>query len=602
MKMDRITSLERFGYRTCGEFTEEAVRKTRDAGFNAVFINGGSGFGPDSFFVESMLKTEVLPDLLPYTAEYVSAEMHRRIALLKKYDLKPYLCVWDTLGTQCSDFIQCQYLERRTKLELRAKQRRDPELFGKMNSWRTGEPLCISHPTVQAFYHELFSRLPLEYPELSGIYYFPGDFALGICTDECERCKSTGLTQQERMLAHINRLRAALNTTEQGKSVAFYYGFWNMNQPGAAPPVPPGIIDFALERLSPDIGAALAINDNCDVTRQGCPMTYIQPWGTFTERGPFFLHAAELCRKQHRRLMAFSEITQSEQYDPVCVNMPFALKTLNLYRNLAKTPEADAVIDFWGSRPPYYPDACHAVQKCFLAHPDADDDEILRRAAALHYGITENDVHLIDQALSAWKAFDAVIENESLCGWSSRFSYAIGRCGARGTFFRPLIPPFLRNFLHSWGAQQILLFGTTPEVCFAKRQEDAESYRKCSEIFRDLSRCLSEANCHIGAENAGREADHMALYGMLCISAGRFLFSAKLFEDKRFDELRSEIEKEILHRRKIMELSYGLQPFSGVDTALVEEDVMNMALYLSDDSFPDAPDDIFSLTPVTMPL
>jgi len=30
MKMDRITSLERFGYRTCGEFTEEAVRKTHD--------------------------------------------------------------------------------------------------------------------------------------------------------------------------------------------------------------------------------------------------------------------------------------------------------------------------------------------------------------------------------------------------------------------------------------------------------------------------------------------------------------------------------------------------------------------------------------------
>ena len=49
--MDRITSLERFGARCSGDFSAENLRKIREAGFNAVFVNGGCGFGPDSFFV-----------------------------------------------------------------------------------------------------------------------------------------------------------------------------------------------------------------------------------------------------------------------------------------------------------------------------------------------------------------------------------------------------------------------------------------------------------------------------------------------------------------------------------------------------------------------
>ena len=177
--MDRITSLERFGARSAGDFSAENLQKISDAGFNAVFVNGGCGFGPDSFFVESMVATTAIPDLMPYTSAYVRREMHRRFDLLAKYELKPYFCIWDTIGTQHSSFIQSQYIDRHTKLELRAKQNRTPELFGKNYSWKISDPLCISHKTVQEFYDELFQKLTAEYPQLTGIMYFPGDFSYG---------------------------------------------------------------------------------------------------------------------------------------------------------------------------------------------------------------------------------------------------------------------------------------------------------------------------------------------------------------------------------------------------------------------------------------
>ena len=50
-----------------------------------------------------------------------------------------------------------------------------------------------------------------------------------------------------------------------------------------------------------------------------------------------------------------------------------------------------------------------------------------------------------------------------------------------------------------------------------------------------------------------------------------------------------------------MELSRTLQPYAGIDLLLAEEDIMNMGLYLSDDSFPDSPDTLFSVTQVFLP-
>ena len=594
--MDRITSLERFGARCSGDFSAENLRKIREAGFNAVFVNGGCGFGPDSFFVESMIATESIPDLMPYTVAYVKREMHRRFDLLAEYELKPYFCIWDTLGTQHSSFIQSQYIDRHTKLELRAKQNRTPELFGKNYSWKISDPLCVSHETVQAFYDELFRKLTVEYPQLTGVMYFPGDFSYGICTDECPRCKATGLTQQERMIRHINHLRAALD-----EKVSLYYAFWNIEQPGAVPAIKPEIIEQTLCKLSSDIGVGITINDNVTVERRGCSMTYLQPWGTFVQKGDLFQKAVDLCREQNRKLMVFSEITQSEQYDPVCSNMPFALKTLSLYRTLAEIPEVDSLVDFWGARPPYLPDACHAVQRNLILHPEKSDDEILRCAVMDHYCLSENDPDLIERGLSVWKKFDEVLDSEALCGWSSRLSFAVGRCGGHGQFFLPLIPQYLRSILHSWGAGQISFFGTSPQIYFDRRNEDAGSYLACANEFRVFAERLKDSGSLSGAENAAMEALQMELYGKVIVSVARTLLAAEAFERKQNEKLRSLILDEIVARQDLMELSRTLQPYAGIDLLLAEEDIMNMGLYLSDDSFPDSPDTLFSVTQVILP-
>jgi hypothetical protein len=74
----RVTSLERWGMRVAQDFQPESLQFIRDAGYTGVFVNGGSGIGPDMMSPESLVESRVLPDLMPLTVRGNRREMERR--------------------------------------------------------------------------------------------------------------------------------------------------------------------------------------------------------------------------------------------------------------------------------------------------------------------------------------------------------------------------------------------------------------------------------------------------------------------------------------------------------------------------------------------
>ena len=153
----RITSLERWGMRASIDFQPESVAYVRDAGYTGVLVNGGSGIGPDMLTPETLVASTVIPDLMPLTAQGSQREMRRRYQLLGEAGVKPWLCVWEVPGPdESADFLAAEsnrFFDRRSKLEMTAKLRRTPEIFGhrspQATSWRGNRPLCVSHPLVR---------------------------------------------------------------------------------------------------------------------------------------------------------------------------------------------------------------------------------------------------------------------------------------------------------------------------------------------------------------------------------------------------------------------------------------------------------------------
>ena len=156
----RDTSLERGGMRVAQDFQPESFQFIRDASLPGGFVNGGSGIGPDMMSPELLVESRVLPDLMPVTARGNRREMKGKSLLIRKAALNSWLCVWGVPGPDESTHSQPaesnRFFDRRSKLEMSAKLRRTPDLFGQRNpqalSWRGSRPLCVSHPVVQEFY------------------------------------------------------------------------------------------------------------------------------------------------------------------------------------------------------------------------------------------------------------------------------------------------------------------------------------------------------------------------------------------------------------------------------------------------------------------
>lgn len=592
----RITSLERWGMRAHADFQPESAAAIRDAGFTAVLVNGGSGIGPDMLTPESLVASPVIPDLMPLTVSGHRREMTRRCDLLEQAGLKPWLCLWgvpgpdESAGAQTAD--SNRFFDRRGKLEMGAKLARTPDLFGRRNpkalSWRGSRPLCVSHPTVREYYRDLFPRLLATYPALEGIFFFPGDSDPELCDEHCPRCRATGLDPWGVLIGYVNEIYAAIDAVRPG--FKFYFTVWNQDKPQSG-----ATIQRFLDTLHPGIGICMTLSDNCTRSRKSGPMVFNQPWVNFAEPGERFLETTAKAHAQGRAIMVLGEVSQAEVWDPVCHNLPNPAKVLELLRNAERIEGADALCDFWGHRGPFLPHANHAALRAYLDNPAAEPAVLLRQAAVAHYGLAQADGERAAQALACWQRFDAVVDDWALNLWTQRFSYAIGRDGARGFLYQPLIPVHLRAFAQSWTRGLMTRKGLAPVRWSQFQLEDRKAFLAAAQDFDRLADRLQAAGLG-AADLARREAVNIELAGELLASEGRTVAAVAAFEAGDRARLREIITDEIDARERQLEISGRAGWGSGVNPILVSEDIQNMRLYLSRDDFPNTPDDCFHFT------
>jgi len=578
------------------DFQADTVVCVRDAGFTGVLINGGSGIGPDMLPIESLVENTTIPDLMPLTTKGNRREMERRCGLLREAGVKPWLCVWGVPGPDESagsgPAESNRFFDRRSKLEMWAKLRRTPDIFGRRKptalSWRGNRPLCVSHPLVQEFYRELFTRLPSSYPDLEGVFYFPGDCDPEICDETCPQCRATGLDPWGVLMKHVNDIYGVLKTA----GIKFYFTVWNQDHPKG-----PENISRFLSDLNPGIGICMTISDNYVQPRKSGNMRFNQPWSNMAEAGDLFLSTAAQAEKAGRPVMVLAEISQSEVWDPVCHNIPLPRKALRLFQNSESIKGVNAVCDFWGHRTPMISHASHAAMRAWFAEPGASTDELLRIAAADHYGLKDGSLALLNMAIECWQAFDTAVDNWALIGWFQRFSYAIGRDGARGPSYQALVPTFLQAVRKGWAFSDLTRNKTISPARFCEFQlEDRKAFLSVAAAFDQLGDALLAASLTESAGLARREARNIELVGELIASVGRTLLAAQAHADQDWSLLRKTIEEEIDARERELEISGRLGPDAGVNFIFVSEDIQNMRLYLSSDDFPHTPASYFHFT------
>lgn len=592
----RITTLERWGMRTHADFQAEGVNCIKDAGFTGLLVNGGSGIGPDMMPAESLVESTVLPDLMPFTVQGNRHEMKRRCALLQEAGIVPWLCLWGVPGPDESAGAQPtesnRLYDRRTKIEMKAKLLRTPEIFGhrkpEAQSWRGSRPLCVSHPKVQEYYRDLMKGLVTEYSDLEGIFYFPGDANAEICDESCERCKTSGLDDWGRTIRYVNELYTALTEVKPGFN--FYFAIWDQHKPGGDV-----VIQRFLDDLHPGIGICMSITDNYVDQRKSGPMNFNQPWMNWVKPGESFMQAATRAHEQGRPNMVMGEISQSEVWDPVCHNMPHPYKVLDFLRATEAVPGADAIMDFWGNRGPFDSHTNHALMRCFYENPSAEPETLLRKAAAEHYEI---DDPLIEQVLACWKYFDEVVDDWALVMWPQRFSYSIGRDAARGYLYRPLIPPVLKGNQVNWACTEFASTGVDPDKFCDFNESDCVAFANAAQKFDDLVAVFEEGGNSYAARIARGEARNIQLAGEIIASQGRYIAANHAFNTNNHQRLRTLIEAEIAGRIRQQEITAQAGWGSGINPLLVDEDIQNMRLYLSCDDFPNTADDLFHLTAV----
>ena len=591
----RITSLERWGMRASIDFQPEAVAYVRDAGYTGVLVNGGSGIGPDMVTPESLVVSAVIPDLMPLTAQGSQREMRRRCQLLGEAGVKPWLCVWGVPGPdESADSLAAEsnrFFDRRSKLEMTAKLRRTPEIFGYRSpqalSWRGNRPLCVSHPLVREFYRELYTRLPLEYPELEGVFYFPGDHQAELCDESCPRCRATGLDPWGTMILHVNEIYGAMQAAKPG--MKFNFTVWNQDHPRGRENIGRFLTGF-----HPGIGLCMSLSDNVVEERKSGKMIFNQPFSNQSKRGELFLWTAAEAHQQGRPIMVLGEISQSEVWDPVCHNIPLPDKTLQFLKNSDAVPGADAICDFWGNRSPFLPHASHAAMRAYVSDPSATNDVLLKRAAADHYVLREDRPELTDLAIDCWRAFDAAVDDWALAGWAQRFSFAIGRDAARGRLYQALVPAYLRFLRTDWGMTSILKNGISAGGFADWQKADCIAFVGVAGKFDHFADALEKAG--LSGRLARREARNIELAGELIASEGRTLLAVQAYHDQDWPLLRQTIAEEIDARERQLEISGRLGWGGGVNPLLVSEDIQNMRQYLSSDDFPNTPDNSFHFT------
>ena len=126
-------------------------------------------------------------------------------------------------------------------------------------------------------------------------------------------------------------------------------------------------------------------------------------------------------------------------------------------------------------------------------------------------------------------------------------------------------------------------------------RSDQDRFGCSADAFARLSETLAKKG-YAGSAVAFSESVNIRLAGELYGSIARTMAAARAYEAGDSVALKALIEEEIAARERELALSQQLDSRSGVNAILVEEDIQNMRLYLSVDTFPEAPDEMFSLT------
>ena len=592
----RLTSWEKWGFRTSTTYTAEGLQHLKDGGFNAILVGGGSGMGPDSISPEMFVRSDAIPDLMPESRKLNEKTMRERMTLTRAMDLECWLMIWGILGpdeSRGTAYAQnCQTLDRRIKLEMRGLFAREPDLFGHRDpagcSWRGSRPLCLSQPKVRAYYRELYANLIDDWPELSGLVFFPGDHNPECCDEHCPRCSAAPGGPWE---VYIRFLNDAVETVLQRRpEMPIFAIVWNPEM---------SVRDWIIKKAHPRCGVMFPYPDIVDQQRRTGRLQTAQPWMSIDTMGELTAENAEMARREGRPMMALHEFCQSEVYDPVHM-FPLPGKALTVLKKLA----ADGfcgVMDFWGDYPPITRNANMMALNAYLDAPDNTREQLLKRVA--DEALQTDGAHetLREALLNLWKQVEETVDSQAYFTWFQRMNAGIGRQGARGHMYLPLIPPFLDLDLRPRDNYfqthiRIWIDGKLCAVHGQAQLDDQQSFNVLATEFGTLSTRCEDAGLAAGAKFLREQAVNLRLYGTFLASLGRSVWAIDAYQKRDGSTLKRLIMDEVNERSEQIALTEKLG--YGINRDLVEEDIQLMLQYLSAPDFPDTPPDVFTFSPV----
>lgn len=610
----RITSLERWGFRERTPYTTDQLRKIKDSGYNGVYVNGGSGFGPDSISPEMFIKSEIIPDLMPQCIEKHEELIRLRIKDTTDVGLNPWLMWWGIPGPDESfgtgNSVGTNYLDKLLKSEMHNLLKKEPDLFGsrdpKSCNWRGSRPLCLSHPKVKLFYKDIVKKLCLEYPEIEGITFFPGDHNPDMCDHKCERCYQYS-SQWQIYVEHLNGLAEIFK--ELRPNIKLYSILWHSTADAR---------HWILEKLSSKIGVIITANDiiyqdcrpNIDKPFWSTPaeiidrrtpkmeMVFEQPWMNIAQIGDIARENIKTAQAAGREVLAMHEFSQAEVYDPV-INFPLPGKTLKMLKNLQQYSGITGFMDFWGNYGPIEYHTNHAAMRTYFSCADESFDALLSKTAVDITNVQDKDDKFNKSVVEIWNKIEDAVDNQAYFTWFQRFSPAIGRVGARGHFYQPLIPNFINldnrpaalfvQCAKSWLADDLLQI-------FANCQfEDMQILTSLAEDSELLAEQFKTVENQRAFNFISGQALSLKLYASLLGSIGRMLSAIYYYDKRRIDELKDYINDEIDAKQKQIEISKQIG--YGINIEIVTEDIKLMEKYLRSPDFPDTPLENFTITP-----
>lgn len=608
----RVTSLERWGHREQTPYTLDQLKKIKASSYNAIFVNGGSGMGPDAISPEMFIKSDVIPDLMPQAISENEIIVRQRIEMTTKSQLENWLMWWGIPGPDQShgtaNSVNTNYLDKHLKYEMQDLLKKEPELFGYRNpqscNWRGSRPLCLSNDKVKKYYKDITKHLCTDFSQISGIVFFPGDHNLDMCDDSCKRC-SKYYSKWQVYVEHLNDISEIIGSYQP--EMKLYVILWHpTNQAN----------HWIFENLSSRFGVIITLNDivyqsrrphieepflssPVEVIEGASPrkeMIFNQPWMNISQIGEIANNNFQLAKKFGRDVLALHEFSQSEVYDPV-INFSLPGKTIEALKNLNNIGFS-GFMDFWGNYGPVEYHCNHLAMKCFFKEPEKGVDELLLDTAREITGIENCKCDFNDQLVNIWKQIENAVDNQAYFSWFQRLNPAIGRIGARGHFYKPFIPGFLCldnrdaslfvQCTKSWLEADLL-------DRFARSQDDdVLRFAELSRMSELLSKDFRENNNQRAFEFMFRQSLSLKLYGSLLGSMSRMLLAINSYYKRDLEQLRKcifdEIDSRLEHISITKKIGYG------INIDIVEEDIKLMCQFVDSKDFPDTPVDSFKIT------